>query len=92
MHISTSKIAFSLEEVFNYLQRKDPLLTKKFVDLICDYADDLYAKYPGTKLPVSPVTEGIMFKHCGVPIYFETGSSRILHEDPNHSSFRLELV
>lgn len=82
MHISTTKIAFSLEEIFNYLQQKDPLVFGKVSDLISDYAEELYKNYPGAKLPNSPVTEGLRFKPCGVPIFFETNSS---HDSDNGS-------
>ena len=77
MHISSSKIAFSPEEIFNYLQAKDPLVWKKVIELICGYADELYASYPGSKLPTSPVAEGIQFKDCGVPIFFEANSANV---------------
>ena len=83
MHISTTKIAFSLDEIFNYLQSKDPLVWDKVSDLISEYADELYKNYPGTKLSTSPVTEGLRFKSIGVPIYFEIGSS----SDPHIDSF-----
>lgn len=82
MHISTTKIAFSLEEIFNYLQQKDPLVFGKVSDLISDYAEELYKNYPGAKLPNSPVTEGLRFKPCGVPIFFETNLS---HDSDNGS-------
>ena len=90
MHISTTKIAFSLEEIFNYLQQKDPIVFVKLNDLICDYAEDLYKNYPGTKLPNSPVTEGLRFKPCGVPVFFETSSSHDSDKETSQSRFPID--
>ena len=88
MHISTTKIAFSLDEIFNYLQSKDPLVWTHVSDLISEYADELYQNYPGTKLSTSPVTEGLRFKSIGVPVYFEIASA----SDPHIDSFTENLV
>jgi len=72
MHISTTKIAFSLGEAFNYLQTKDPQVFAQVTDLLSDYAEQLYKAYPGTRLAISPVKAGMQVKPCGVPIFFET--------------------
>jgi len=91
MHISTTKIAFSLEEIFNYLRDKDPNVTRKVNDLICEYAEELYQNYPGTKLPLSPVTKGLKFKQCGVPIYFEIGATPISELESFRVDSRLDF-
>ena len=90
MHILTTKIAFSLEEVFNYLQQKDPLIFGKVYDLICDYAEELYEDYPGAKLSKSPITEGLRFKPCGVPVFFETSSSHNSDKETSQSRFPID--
>jgi hypothetical protein len=88
MHISTSKIAFSPEEIFNYLEIKDPLMYQKVCDLICNYADELYQNYPGSRLAVSPVSKGMQIKSCGVPIFFEVGFPEVLQvNESNFNSF-----
>lgn len=75
MHISATKIAFSLDEAFNYIQAKDPDTFARITDLLSNYAEKLYRDYPGTKLDTSPVTHGIQTKSIGVPIFFETPCS-----------------
>ena len=71
MHISTHKIAFSPEEVFNHLKLKDPDLYSRINEVICTYAEELYENYPGARLLNSPVSTGMQIKQCGVPIFFE---------------------
>jgi hypothetical protein len=72
MHISTTKIAFSLEEAFNHLQVKDPQVFAQVERVISEYAQQLYKEYPGTRLAISPVKYGMKLKSIGVPIFFES--------------------
>jgi len=71
MHISTHKVAFSPEEIFNHLKLKDPELYRRINEVICTYAEELYENYPGARLSSSPVSTGMQIKQCGVPIFFE---------------------
>ena len=75
MHISTTKIAFSLDEVFNYVQARDPDAFTRISVLLSDYAEKLYSDYLGTKLSNSPVAHGMQIKSIGVPIFFEIPSA-----------------
>lgn len=77
MHISTTKIAFSLDEVFNYVQARDPDALARISELLSDYAEKLYREYPGIKQNTSPVAHGIQIKSIGVPIFFEIPSNNL---------------
>lgn len=72
MHISTAKIAFSLDEAFNHLRVKDPQVFAQVERVISEYAQQLYNEYPGTRLAISPVKHGMKLKSIGVPIFFES--------------------